>query len=353
MEEKDVFEIKKSKKWIFGLLFILILLGGACYITYTFIKNNDPKKVLVNSTQELITEIATSLGIENINKINIDSKASIEITGKERKIYDIINKINLDIYFGYNEDYYLDLKGTYNNEELGNITIFSKNNDNYISTDKVIKIDKGIDYRKVLEYEKNAFIKAYEKIELKSKYVKSTDRRLREIKIENIKEISTIFFDELLNNKEFLDLINKTTNLKKESLKKYQDYIENSDVRIYLSMLKNRFIKLEINNNKDKLIIERNKNIISIKLYHDEIISNKLDITINEKTILLEYNNVEKSFNTKVKLDYKIDNNVDIKTKDTSNSVNYSKLKEEELLNLFKNNKGYISLMKDLKEEEN
>ena len=116
-------------------------------------------------------------------------------------------------------------------------------------------------------------------------------------------------------------------------------------------MLKNRFIKLEITNNKDKLIIERNKNIISIKLYHDEIISNKLDITINEKTILFEYNDVEKSFSTKIKIDYKI-NYADIKSKDISNSVKYSTLKED-LINIFKNNKGYISLINDLNEKEN
>lgn len=377
MEEKDVFEIKKSKKWIFGLIFILILLGAIGYGAYYFIQNNDPKKVLVRSSMELINDIKTMVGVEeNYDKINIDSKVSLEVSSSNEEdmgqLYFIINKFNLNMYYGYDKkNFYLDLVGLYDNEDLGNITLFSNNKDNYLYLndvyDKVIKIGQEVssvdtnseDYKKMLDYEKDAFIKGYEKINLSSKYVKLAGRKVREIKINNIEEVFSVIYNELINNKDYMNLSSKIFNISGENLKNefenYKDLLDDLDIRVYLSMLKNKFIKLEITDDKEEYSLERENNTFSIKEFKNEIILNKLDINFNESKIELNFDDIENSLNIKVKLDYKLDYDSEIKSKDISSSIDYSKMNDKDLeniMNKFMNKKGFMSLMRNINGEE-
>ena len=62
-------------------------------------------------------------------------------------------------------------------------------------------------------------------------------------------------------------------------------------------MLKNRFIKLEITNDKSKVSFEREKNVLSIKLFDNEIISYKLDFNISKDSFfkILQYYNIAKT----------------------------------------------------------
>ena len=376
MEDKDVFEIKKSKKWIFVLIFLVLLLGGIGYATYSFINYNEPKKALARSLYGLMSEIGSIVGIEDdFNKINVDTEISLEIKSNKENylpIYSVINKLRLNTYFGYDKnDYYVDLLGTYDNLEIGNIIVFSKNKDNYVylndTFDKVIKLDNNVDeintnsddYKKLISYENDVIKKMYDKVEFISKYVKLGDRRVRRITLDNIKEIINYYFDELLKNNDYIELSSKISNVDRntiiDKMNAAKKNLPDVDIAIYLSMLKNRFIKLDIINDNNKVSFEREKNVLSIKLFDNDIISYKLDFNINKDIVKINYSDIEEMIDIDVNISYKIDVNSQIKSKDVSSSIMYSEISEKDLNNIQEkiiNKKGFISLMESISGED-
>lgn len=298
-EIEEYFKDVKKKSFPLGILFgiiFLVLIGGGCF--YYFVIDS-PKALLVG----LVKNRTISLGngsYNNYNSFKIDGEFNF-VTNNSDYI-DIVNVLNkmafkseMDVDFDSKKMYtYLDVM--YDDKSL--VDLYSYYDDDYVYVksdrifDKVLKSkissendvdssNEGEDfkeYQDILRLVFNNWIKAMEDGKYTKKYKKIDDSFVKEIMLTIDRDFLEKFYTNLLNDDEFIEsysLLNGISESElKESINKSINDLGNDymDIVIDLSVIKNEFIKLEILYDKDRIVIEKDREDYFYKYYDNSII---------------------------------------------------------------------------------
>ena len=283
---------------------------------------------------------------------------------------DIINQFKLSGTIGIDNNLN-ELNGIikYKDKQLLNYNILVDNGDNpamYTRLldlyDKTIKLelekenitdyDTNInDYKQIASSFKMVLNSSLENANYKKEYLKLNDEMVKKISL-NIDELFlTNIYNKLLQDSLFINSYAKINNMTNEEVSDLlnKDISESKDnnetLNIYLSILKNEFIKFEYINAEDNLTIIKDNDKYNFDLSESftSVYQGFVKITqVNNKNDLtLSLSLIEKELNIEANIEYLVDESKKTNTMDINNSVNLEELTEEEtnkiMENLFKN----------------
>ena len=369
-DEMDISFIEPNKKPI-GVIFIIVLLlliaSGIAY--YYFVLDN-PKTILSTA----INNVLDKVNFEETKKNGtIDYNLNLNITSSNNEIkdmLDIINQFKLSGTIGIDNNLN-ELNGIikYKDKQLLNYNILVDNGDNpamYTRLldlyDKTIKLelekenitdyDTNInDYKQIASSFKMVLNSSLENANYKKEYLKLNDEMVKKISL-NIDELFlTNIYNKLLQDSLFINSYAKINNMTNEEVSDLlnKDISESKDnnetLNIYLSILKNEFIKFEYINAEDNLTIIKDNDKYNFDLSESftSVYQGFVKITqVNNKNDLtLSLSLIEKELNIEANIEYLVDESKKTNTMDINNSVNLEELTEEEtnkiMENLFKN----------------
>ena len=388
--DKDLRKIKSAKykdmddsfsgyeKKHHSFIFIIILFIIIAFVYYYYFIFDSPKTIF-----NIITN-------NTLNSINLSDKDKIisytlKVDGKSEeddinKIFDIINKVTLSGVIGSDNDKRI-FSGNidYQNDKLidYNFLIDTKDKDNiYLKfdniTNKVIKVNTDI--KKIDKYDKN--IEDYEYvintiINSVSTSIENANYSKTIVKVNNIYvkkmtlKINEKFINDIVNklldDDKFIDCYSKIYNIETEEVFDYLNKIKidskntNDTLDIYLSILKNEFIKLAYNGTGNSLNIDKNKDKYNFELVLDYIKVLEGNATIknnnNKTNIVIVANELEKNISLDIDLTYSLKSISSVNILDSNKAVNYKDISGEEikeLLDNISNNEAFKKLIKDL-----
>lgn len=361
----------EPKKKPFGIIFLILLLllisGGIAY--YYFILDN-PKNIFTTAVNNIFDKVNFE---ETKKNGTIDYNLNLNITSQNEELkglFDIVNQFKLSGTIGIDNNLN-ELNGIikYKDKQLLNYNILVDNGDNpamYTRLldlyDKTIKLelekenitdyDTNInDYKQIASSFKMVLNSSLENANYKKEYLKLNDEMVKKISL-NIDELFlTNIYNKLLQDSLFINSYAKINNMTNEEVSDLlnKDISESKDnnetLNIYLSILKNEFIKFEYINAEDNLTIIKDNDKYNFDLSESftSVYQGFVKITqVNNKNDLtLSLSLIEKELNIEANIEYLVDESKKTNTMDINNSVNLEELTEEEtnkiMENLFKN----------------
>lgn len=359
------------KKKPFGIIFLILLLllisGGIAY--YYFILDN-PKTIFTTA----INGVLDKVNLEETKKSGlIDYNLNLNITSSDNEMkdmLDIINQFKLSGTVGLDNNHN-ELNGiiNYKDKQLLDYNILIDSGDNpaiYARLldlyDKTIKVeleeenitdyDTNInDYKQIVSSFKTVLNSSLENANYKKEYLKLNDEMVKKISLNIDESLLTNIYNKLLQDNLFINSYSKINNMTNEEVsdllnKDISDAKGNNEtLNLYLSTLKNEFIKFEYVSTENNLTITKDDDKYNFDLSesYTSIYQGYVKITeVNNKNNLTVYLSlIKEGLNIETNIEYLMDESKRINTIDTNNSVNLEELSEEEtnkiMENLFKN----------------
>lgn len=358
----------KNKKWIpilVGIILILILIAG--FIFYKTISSKNIFKVIIDNSfnylENSFVEYESAKGTFSL-KVSGNSKDT-----STNKAFELINKIDLSGSYGIdyeNKIINLDIKSNYDSQELVNANIYMESGNSYIYLediyDKYIKVpindydslftnmDKKEDYKIVLNSVHNAINNSLkdeyftkEKVTIDGKKVNKNTLKLNKNTYTTIKKD---IVNSLLNDNKFLDSYSKISakdvNEIKENLNDAlveDNDFEEMDLSIYTKGINFEFVRFEISNASNQIVISSNDDIYNFEYFEDEQViydgSIKVDIGSNDVTYNISLNDKEENNSTDFTIKNSVEYNKEVTKKDVSNSVNLDNITNKEMNEIY------------------
>lgn len=389
-KEKDeidaYFSDAKKKSFPLGIIFIiifLIIIGSGIY--YYFVIDS-PQNIFIVMLSNKVKNIDTDFNYKKTN-YNFSLNTNITTTNKEYiEIADILNKLSLT--GNINQDlnakqYYLNLNTLYEENDLLDLDAYLDNENLYLSAndiyDKVIKVDlsqsEEIDIDESFNNSNNEnqtkinelliknIIKTLKDTKCTKEYIKLNDSYSKKVSLTIDKHIMESFYNNLLNDTDFMKNYSESEGITTSELKeKIQEKINNLDnqvvkLSLYVSLIKNEFIMLEVisNDNENRITITEENNKYNYKYYENSIIKFQGFIFIEKENdnyqISLSFEDIEEQLNIELNLNLSFQTDKNIEPMDITNTVDYNSLTEKELnqilLNIM-NNKTLLKLLSDI-----
>lgn len=373
---------KKSKKGgIVIAIIILIILGlvAGGFIYYKMVLSKNVFKLLVDDTFNYLQgNIVDSKSASGDFSFKIKATSS---DSSDSEVLDIINK--LDLSGSYAVDYEnkivdLALKSNYDDKKLLDADIYMDDGNGYVYLDKVYdkyikmpiddydslfsSMDKQKDYKVIL----SSINKAIDDALLDDYFVKSKDtidgkkvnKTTLKLNKDNYMAIKKSVINSLVNDNEFLKSVSSVSEEEVSDIKdalndllEEDDDFTDFDISIYTKGIKMDFVKLEISDGSDKLVITNNDSKYNFEYYEDNEVmysgsvkleekDDKVNLVINFED-KLEKASMEITINSSVKYDTKVEK------KDVSNSVDYDSMSNNDMLEIYNNimkNDGFTEL---------
>lgn len=358
----------KNKKLIpilVGIILILISIAG--FIFYKTISSKNIFKVIVDNSfnylENSFVEYESAKGTFSL-KASGNSKDT-----STNKAFELINKIDLSGSYGIdyeNKIINLDIKSNYDSQKLVNANIYMESGNSYIYLediyDKYIKVpindydslftnmDKKEDYKIVLNSVHNAINNSLkdeyftkEKVTVDGKKVNKNTLKLNKNTYTTIKKD---IVNSLLNDNKFLDSYSKISakdvNEIKENLNDVlveDDDFEEMDLSIYTKGINFEFVRFEISNASNQIIISSNDDIYNFEYFEDEQViydgSIKVDIGSNDVTYNISLNDKEENISTDFTIKNSVEYNKKVTQMDVSNSVNLDDITNKEMNEIY------------------
>lgn len=381
-EIEAYFRDAKKKTFPIGMLFVIfiLLIIGGCFYYYFII--DSPKNLFLTIIKDKFNGI--KLDDTTYNIINYDYSFDINIETSNKEYLDIINILNQISITGHtdidikNKKNYTILNTLYQEKDLFGFEVYFENSNNiYLKLnniyDKVIKSKienkeddinntiNEISSKKIITSLTNAIIDTSKNADYLKEYTTLNDNIVKKITLTINKQFKESFYNNLLNDKDFITNYSKykgiTEEEVKEIIKKEKSSLgeETGEISLYLSILKNEFIMLDISSDNDKVTIIKENDKYNYKIYTDSIIEYQGYISIisnnNDYKINITHEDIEEelSFEINFNISYEYDNNIN--SLDTNNAIDYEDLTEEDMnqimLNLMKNN-VIMTLIEDI-----
>lgn len=376
-------EKKGNNKLIIIAIILLLLLAATGVLVYCKLVNSK------NIFKTLINDTFTYLE-ENINYSDTASGTfSLKVGGTSsdspaNNMLDIMSKLELSGNYGIdykNKLMNIDIATKYENEKLVNASIYTENGNGYVGLeeiyDKYIKIpienydsifnniDKNDDYKVVFKSINKALTNS-----LKDEYftkekatvdsVKTTKTTLK-LSEENYNSIKKEFINKLLNDNEFLksfsSISEKSVDDIKTELNKSleEDDFEGVNISIYTKGLKNEFVKFEIADSTDSIVITKDNDTYNYELTEDKKVTydGSLKITGDKNNATCTFTINDKKENNTITLNFKSTTkyNTAISKVDVSNSIAYENITQEDTNNIttkILENKTIMKLIEDI-----
>ena len=374
-EMDDSFAIPKKKPigLIIIILLLLIIIGGLAY--YYFVLDN-PKTIFTTVTNNVLDKIKFD---DNNKNMTIDYNLSLNLTSPNKELkdtLDLINKIKLSGTFSKeNDNNYLNGIVNYQDKQLldynvliDKIAIYAKLNNLY---DKTIKLelddsddttyDTNVnDYKQVTLSLKNVLTSSLENANYQKKYVKLNNDTVKKMTLNIDESFIVNICNKLLQDNAFINSYAKIKDMTNEEVsdllnKDITDAKGNNEtLNVYLSVLKNEFIKMEYINDKDTLTVIKDNDKYNFDLsesytsiYQGYI---KLIQVNNKNNLTLSLSLIKDEVNIDANIEYLYDENKKITPFDTTNAVNYDDLSEEETNKITENlikNEAFNAFLED------
>lgn len=387
---KEEFEVKKSRGFLKFLLIFIILIGLIGMAMYYFFIIDHPKKIFYEAVSNAIEYASNAISSERkIDEVDsfvtdFNVKGQISISDSELKgLTDIVNKVSLDGQVGVDnlsDEVYLNLIAKYDNEEMGNVSIFANEENEYLKLnnlfDKVIKLETDEDevkqeetvgatiddYKKLLSSYLGNFRYILGKAKFDKEYIREDEHFIKKVSIIIEEDMVVDFFNKLKEDEEFVLSYSKiqemTVEEAIESLE--EDKKEMLDDRpecisMYMTLIDNEFLKLEeVYEDSSYVLIKEGKKFV-FKEYISGIIKSQgyLLIDNREESNILGINmeDVDEGIILDLSIEYAVNYDEEIGELDISNNVDVSQLTENDLnliLDNFSKQKGIVGLFEDL-----
>ena len=367
MDDSFVEPKKKPFGIIFLFLLLLLIFGGIAY--YYFVLDN-PKTIFTTAINNALDKV----NFQDTKKSSlIDYNLNLNITSSDNEMkdmLDIINQFKLSGTIGIDSNFN-ELTGVinYKDRQLLDYNILIDSGDNpamYTRLqdlyDKTIKVeleeenitdyDTNInDYKQLVSSFKAVLNSSLENANYQKKYLKLNDKIVKKISLNIDESLLTNIYNKLLQDSLFINSYAKINDMTNEEVsdllnKDISDAKGNNEtLNIYLSTLKNEFIKFEYVSAEDNLTITKDNDKYNFDLSesYTSIYQGYVKLTeVNNKNNLTVYLSlIKEGLNVETNIEYLIDESKKINTMDTNNSVNLEELSEEEtnkiIENLFKN----------------
>lgn len=380
-------ELKNSKVGVFllvGLLLLIILLGGGYY----FILDN-PKTIFKKSLDSLFTSYSDNYILDVAKKasMNTELKLNIQAGNGEYKdyqeLFDVINEFNLNINLGIDLDkeiVNLLLGVNYKEDNLLNIdTMLETNKEGnlYIDLgslyDKKIKVN--LDSSSVDEFDNNeeeldyvVIVNSFERIlketldsaKYSKEYVKLDGEYVKKVSIYIDKEFLSAFGTKILNDGDLMTSLINVSGSSEDEIREDINYLMeedyNDEVNLYLSIFGNDFIKLVIGNDYTNVAIfmeDDNKYMFEAMSEYTLMYKGYVMIDREDENYIFGLNLeiVPSDFTIGITEKMVIDMDADISLMDTSDSVLYTELTDndmEEIINNYMDLDAVRRLVEDL-----
>lgn len=377
MDETKKTNLKSKKINIGILIIILVVIAGSIGVIFYKVLNNK------NNFRLLIDDVFDYLEANITSNDHLNGEVSFKIngTGSSTEVFQLLNKadfsISYDIDYGNKLANY-NIKSNYDNDNLFDINFYISNNDFYFYLnnlyDKYIKYDniddvekifqniKKDDYKILISSIRNSLNKA-----LKEEYFTTSKDVLEGRKVvkttleltkENCQEIERNFIELLSKDEDFVNsyasLSGKDIQEIRNSLNEAYDNIDSKiyeDVRVILYTNRMQFVGLEVMKGEEELtIFSEGKDSYRYNYNFEYSYSGKITINKTEEAVITKIS-IENSTNGDViELTVTNKDNAIIEPLDTSNSINYDEISEEELrtiMDTFSTNKALNQFIED------
>ena len=372
MDDTVTYDDKKNHSFML-FIFIFLMIIGLCYYYFVF-----------DSSKTLFSFVANRT-LNNLNVFNNDKCISYNliINGKSdevkiNKIIDIINDMSFegniaiddnkrilsgDIY--YNDKKLINYNFLVDTKDKDNVYVKFDNISNRIiktSTDNKImsKYDTDLeDYDYILNKIVNEINDAIPKAKYTKRIVKDKNEFVKKISLKINNLFVSSITDELINDEKFISSYGKVFNKNEEDvvkiLNKIKDEYRNrtDTLDMYLSILKNDFIKLEYNGNGNSLFIikDNDKYNYEVKIDYTKRYDGyfKIDNTDKKNNLLINFNDLDNKLSLDIDLSYSLKDIDSVKVLDTEKAISYNDMDKEdlkEIINNLNNNDSLKELVK-------
>ena len=183
--------------------------------------------------------------------------------------------------------------------------------------------------------------------EYKKEYINLDNKLVKKVSITIDKQFNELFYQKLLSNNEFLNSLSKLAGISRDKLEKDIQELKNNltndiaSITLYVSILDNKFIRLDIEDTNEKFILIKEDNKYDYKIYNEEIVKYQgtfeLNKVNNDYDIAILHKDVEKDLNIKINLELTLDYDKEINTLDIKNTINYKELTENDITKITNN----------------
>lgn len=359
---KEPKQTKKGTGVLVAILIILIVALVGVLALHQYAESQNVFKVLIdNGFNYLEGNIKDSKSVSGTFSLKINGSSS---DTSSNEIFEILNKVDLSGNYGIdyeNKILSMDIKSNYDSKKLINANIYAEDSVGYIYLedlyDKYIKTDLE-DYDSMFENNNQDIKVVITSIHkalnesLKDEYFTKTKETLDGKKVDkttiilnktNCENIKNDFINALLNDEEFINSFaklsdNEATDVKEmlnDSLEEEIEDTEEITASIYTN--NNQFVKFEISDETDVISITKNGDnydysIISEEYNYNGTVSVKEESNNTICIISLKDDN-NNSFEITLTSSAKYD--VAIDKKDVSNSINYEKITDDEMQDIY------------------
>ena len=150
----------------------------------------------------------------------------------------------------------------------------------------------------------------------------------------------------LLNDNKFLDSYSKISDQDVNEIKENlndalveDDDFEEMDLSIYTKGINFEFVRFEISNASNQIVISSNDDIYNFEYFEDEQViydgSIKVDIGSNDVTYNISLNDKEENISTDFTIKNSVEDNKKVTKKDVSNSVNLDDITNKEMNEIY------------------
>lgn len=367
------FSDAKKRNFPIGIIFvllILILIGGCAY--YYFVLDS-PKNIFLTAVNKLSSNI--ELDNTTYEKTNIDFSLDLNlITNKKDyiELTDIINEMSITGNFGINltkKEESINIKALYEEKDLFGVTGYITKDTMYMKLDnifdKVLKDElteediqdmnetfnnyneENESTKIVIEALVKHFTKTLEEANYTKEYIELDETYVKKLTLIIDKELVETFCDKLLNDPEFMENYSKLQGITESELKEkinkaiYDLEESKCEISLYLSILKNEFIKLEIIEGDYRITLTEENNELAFKYYESSIIKYQgyAKVTKNDSNyqISLSIEDIEEEITIELNLDITLEFDKEIEVLDTTNAIDIDELTEDDYNKVIEN----------------
>ncbi len=377
-QSDDIFTEPKQKPWALIIIIILLLLVVGGGLLYYFVLDN-PKTIFTTVANSFLDKT----DVEEIKNKPVNYTLGVDIISEDediKELAEIINQIKLEGTTGLQANMTI-LNGVinYKNEKMldYNLQIDSDNNVMYAKFadlyENVLKIDLSTnetvtssnvdvdkkDYEQVMSSLKTAIASSLESANYKKEITKLNNQNVKMVTLVIDKTLITGVYNKLLQDSKFMESYAKITSMTQEEItddfnKEIADVkdIEGS-ISLYLTLLKNEFLKLTYSYDKDSLTISKEDNTLNFNISESSVTKYDGSIKINDvsgkKIVMAKVTSTDDNLTVNINATYSTVS--DIALLDTTNAVSYDELSEEDMMEIIlkaAKNEALMELLEDL-----
>ena len=357
----ETFEAPKSKPIVLLVIVgvLLLLVGGG--LLYYFVLDN-PKTIFTTAANRILDKV----NIEEIKSTPMSYTLGVDIVSEKESIKDtieIINQIKLEGTAGIKDNMTI-ANGiiNYKNEKLLDYNFQVDSNSNILYAkfadfyDGILKLDLSAnetistnntsfemkDYEQVLNSVKTAITSTLETANYTKEITKLNNENVKKITLTIDEAFIKSISSKLLQDSKFMESYGKITNQTQEEItdgfNSVMDDVKgkNGSISIYLTLLKNEFLKLEYSVDKDGVTVVKDDSTYSFNISENLVTKYEGSIKVNDvsgkKIVMIKGTSVDDKLTVNINATYNTVNNIDLL--DTTSAISYEELTEDDVLTI-------------------